>query len=141
MPRVSYHGAPGAYSSLAAKELLRDCQPVACDTMDLVTDSVTQWRSDLAIVPIQNTLEGTLHEIQDKLISCGLHIVGEVNIPVIHCLAALPSTQRKDIKRILSHSMVSPPLARLASQSIRTLSTLSSLALVGLRLWRSARRT
>lgn len=105
VPRVSYHGAPGAYSSLAAKELLRDCQPVACDTMDLVTDSVTQWRSDLAIVPIQNTLEGTLHEIQDKLISCGLHIVGEVNIPVIHCLAALPSTQRKDIKRVLSHSM------------------------------------
>ncbi|QDZ20790.1 arogenate dehydratase/prephenate dehydratase [Chloropicon primus] len=103
VPRVSYHGAPGAFSALAAKALLPDCEPVACDTLELVTASVTQWRSDLAIVPIQNTLEGTLHELQDQLVSCGLHIVGEVNIPVIHCLVALPGVNRGDIKRVLSH--------------------------------------
>ena len=103
VPRVSYHGVPGAFSSLAAKQILPNCEPVACDTLDLVTSSVVQWSSDIAIVPVQNTLEGTLHEIQDSLVSCGLHIVGEVNIPIIHCLMALPSVKKQDIKTVLSH--------------------------------------
>lgn len=105
VPRVAYHGAPGAFSSLAARELLPECEPVACETLELVTESVAQWRSDLAILPIQNTLEGTLHDIQDRLVSCGLHIVGEVNIPVIHCLLALPGTRKEDVKTVLSHSV------------------------------------
>ncbi len=103
VPRVSYHGVPGAFSSLAAKKLLPDCEPVACETLELVTASVTQWSSDIAILPIQNTLEGTLHDIQDRLVSSGLHIIGEVNIPIIHCLVALPHVEKTQVKRVLSH--------------------------------------
>ena len=61
----------------------------------------------MAIIPIQNTLEGTLHDFQDSLVSCDLNIVGEVNIPIIHCLVTLPSVEKKDIKRVYSHPGVS----------------------------------
>ena len=103
VPRVSYQGVPGAFSALAAADTIPGCEPVSCESVSTVLSSVTHWTSDLAIVPVHNTLEGNLHENQDQLLNCGLHIVREVTVPVAHNLAALPGVKREDVSRVLSH--------------------------------------
>jgi len=56
-----------------------------------------------AVLPIENSLGGSIHTVYDLLLRYRLHIVGETSVAVNHCLLALPGTKREDIKRVLSH--------------------------------------
>ena len=59
-----------------------------------------------AVLPIENSLGGSIHTVYDLLLRYWLHIVGETSVAVNHCLLALPGTKREDIKRVLSHPQV-----------------------------------
>jgi arogenate/prephenate dehydratase len=67
---------------------------------------VELWHVDKAVLPIENTLIGSIHRNYDLLLSHRLHIVGEVQIAVDLCLLALPGVQMKDIQRVFSHPQV-----------------------------------
>jgi len=103
VPLVSYCGVPGALSADAAKDIVPNCEPVPCETLGRAVQSVSQWTSDLAIMPVQNTLEGTLHENQDQLMGCDLHIVAECSLPVELCLVVLPGVKKENVRTVFSH--------------------------------------
>ena len=59
--------------------------------------------ADSAVLPIENSLGGSIHAVYDLLLRYRLHIVGETSISVNHCLLALPGVKKSEIKRVLSH--------------------------------------
>lgn len=101
--RVAYQGVPGAYSESAACKAYPDCEPIPCDQFDVAFQSVELWLADRAVLPVENSLGGSIHRNYDLLLSQRLHIVGEVQLPVHHCLLAIPGVQKEDLTRVISH--------------------------------------
>jgi hypothetical protein len=59
--------------------------------------------AEWAVLPIENSLGGSIHAVYDLLLRYRLHIVGETSVAVNHCLLALPGTRLEDVTRVLSH--------------------------------------
>ena len=78
--------------------------------------ALSQWMADRAVLPVENSLGGSIHLVYDLLLRYRLHIVGEVSVEVNHCLMALPGTKKEDVKRVMSHPQVGS--IHLASQCL-----------------------
>lgn len=65
--------------------------------------------ADKAILPIENSLGGSIHGNYDLLLSHKLHIVGEVQVAMNLCLLALPGVSAEQLKRVLSRPEVRFP--------------------------------
>ncbi|KAM0925523.1 hypothetical protein ACQ4PT_004167 [Festuca glaucescens] len=101
--RVAYQGVPGAYSEKAAGKAYLGCDAVPCDQFDVAFQAVENWIADRAVLPVENSLGGSIHRNYDLLLRHRLHIVGEVQLPVHHCLLALPGVRKENITRVISH--------------------------------------
>ncbi|XP_015582757.2 arogenate dehydratase 2 [Ricinus communis] len=101
--RVAYQGVRGAYSESAAEKAYPNCEAVPCEQFDTAFEAVERWLVDRAVLPIENSLGGSIHRNYDLLLRHTLHIVGEVKYVVRHCLLANNSVKIEDLKRVLSH--------------------------------------
>ncbi|KAL0647220.1 hypothetical protein Bca4012_045511 [Brassica carinata] len=101
--RVAYQGVPGAYSEAAAGKAYPNSEAIPCDQFDVAFQAVELWIADRAVLPVENSLGGSIHRNYDLLLRHRLHIVGEVQIPVHHCLLALPGVRPDCITRVISH--------------------------------------
>ncbi|PQQ18398.1 arogenate dehydratase/prephenate dehydratase 1 chloroplastic [Prunus yedoensis var. nudiflora] len=101
--RVAYQGLPGAYSEDAALKAYPKCETVPCDQFEAAFTAVELWLVDKAVLPIENSVGGSIHRNYDLLLRHRLHIVGEVQLQVNHCLLGLPGVTKEELKRVLSH--------------------------------------
>ncbi|XP_058205802.1 arogenate dehydratase 1-like [Rhododendron vialii] len=101
--RVAYQGVPGAYSEAAAWKAYPNCEAIPCDQFEVAFQSVELWIADRAVLPVENSLSGSIHRNYDLLLRHSLHIVGEVQLAINHCLLALPGVRKESVKRVLSH--------------------------------------
>ena len=101
--RLAYQGEPGAYSEAAARIYSPHADTLPCKTFDEVFDAVLQKRATHGIVPMENSIGGTIHRNYDLLVDNELPITGEVELDVVHCLQALPGTTLADVKVVYSH--------------------------------------
>ncbi|KAM3367275.1 hypothetical protein ACQJBY_016096 [Aegilops geniculata] len=101
--RVAYQGVPGAYSEKAAGKAYPGCDAIPCDQFEVAFQAVELWIADRAVLPVENSLGGSIHRNYDLLLRHRLHIVGEVQLPVHHCLLALPGVRKENITRVISH--------------------------------------
>ncbi|XP_031121496.1 arogenate dehydratase/prephenate dehydratase 6, chloroplastic-like [Ipomoea triloba] len=101
--RVAYQGVPGAYSEAAAGKAYPNCEAIPCDQFEVAFQSVELWIADRAVLPVENSLGGSIHRNYDLLLRHRLHIVGEVQLPVHHCLLALPGVRKNYLTRVISH--------------------------------------
>ncbi|KAI3682884.1 hypothetical protein L1987_83222 [Smallanthus sonchifolius] len=101
--RVAYQGLPGAYSEAAALKAYPKCETVPCDQFESVFKAVELWLVDKAVLPIENSVGGSIHRNYDLLLRHRLHIVGEVQLIVNHCLLGVPGVRKEELKRVLSH--------------------------------------
>jgi len=101
--RVAYQGVHGAYSEAAAEKAYPNCEAVPCEQFDTAFDAVERWIVDRAVLPIENSLGGSIHRNYDLLLRYNLHIVGEVKFSIRHCLLANHGVKIEDLKRVLSH--------------------------------------
>lgn len=102
--RVAYQGVPGAYSESAASKAYPNCEPVPCEQFETAFHAVERWLVDRAVLPIENSLGGSIHRNYDLLLRHNLHIVGEVQFTVRHCLLANHGVKIEDLKRVVSHA-------------------------------------
>ncbi|KAH0749936.1 hypothetical protein KY290_029168 [Solanum tuberosum] len=101
--RVAYQGVPGAYSEAAAGKAYPKCEAIPCDQFEVAFQAVELWIADRAVLPVENSLGGSIHRNYDLLLRHRLHIVGEVQLPVHHCLLALPGVRKEYLTRVISH--------------------------------------
>ncbi len=103
---VSFQGEPGAFSELALKRYFQSdsVKSVPCPSFQDVFESVLSGTSRFGIVPIENSLAGSIHENYDLLLQYpDIRIIGEQKIRVIHNLIGFPGTVIGDIEEIYSH--------------------------------------
>ncbi|KAJ0650782.1 putative hydro-lyase [Helianthus annuus] len=96
-------GVSGAYSESAAEKAYPNCETVPCEQFDIAFQAVENWIADRAVLPAENSLGGSIHRNYDLLLRHRLHIVGEVQLSVRHCLLANHGVKLEDLKRVLSH--------------------------------------
>jgi len=101
--RVAFQGEPGAYSEQAVFNYFGNVETLPCESFDVVFDSVTNDSCDAGLIPVENSLAGSIHQNYDLLLRHDLHIVGEYLLRVQHCLIALPGVKKEDIKKAISH--------------------------------------
>ncbi|KAL1560089.1 ADP,ATP carrier protein [Salvia divinorum] len=101
--RVAYQGIPGAYSEAAALKAFPESVTVPCDEFEAVFEAVERWYVDRAVLPIENSVAGSIHRNYDLLLRHRLNIVGEVQLMVNHCLLGLPGVRKEELKHVLSH--------------------------------------
>ncbi len=101
--RVAFQGEPGAYSEQAVFDYFGDVETRPCESFDVVFDSVVSGASEFGLIPIENSLAGSIHQNYDLLLRHDLHIVGEYPLRVQHCLIALPGVKKEEIKKAISH--------------------------------------
>ncbi len=102
--KISFQGERGAYSELAVRRSFNDNDVLPCETFEDVFESVMKGDSLYGVLPIENTLGGTINDNIDHLINYpDLVVVGEQHIRVIHNLITLPGTKLEDIKFVYSH--------------------------------------
>jgi prephenate dehydratase len=102
--RVAFQGERGAFSEQAARQLIgARIEVIPCESFEKTFDSVVRGRADVCIVPVENTLAGSIHKNLDLLLKHRFHIVGETNLRIEHHLVALRGTSLQEIDRIISH--------------------------------------
>jgi prephenate dehydratase len=101
---VAIQGERGAFSDSAARQFLGSgAEILACRTFDDVFDAVGDGRADAAVVPIENSLAGSILRTYDLLGAQGVEIVGETFLPIRLTLIARPGATIDSIRRVLSH--------------------------------------
>ncbi|MBM3125874.1 MAG: prephenate dehydratase [Chloroflexi bacterium] len=101
--KVAFQGEAGAYSEQAVFNYFGKLEILPCESFDDVFDAVISARCDLALIPIENSLAGSIHQNYDLLLQHNLHIVGEYFLRVQHCLIAMPGVKKRDIRKAISH--------------------------------------
>jgi len=102
--RAAFQGELGAFSQVAARRLAGDgFVPVPMPTFEEVFVSVVNGKCHCAVIPIENTLHGSVHENYDHLLKYQLAIRGEAFVRIVHNLIAPPGVTFRKIQRVYSH--------------------------------------
>ncbi|MCL0044232.1 prephenate dehydratase [Dehalococcoidia bacterium] len=102
--RVAYLGPAGSFTEGAALHFTSQAGLVPCSTVAAVSIAVGTGMAEVGVVPIENSLEGSVNDTLDLLIhESSLFIRQELVLPIQHCLLVRPDTKESDIEVIYSH--------------------------------------
>ena len=101
--KVAIQGELGSFSHEAAERMLPRCSVVPCARSVEVFDRVEGGSVAAAVIPIENTLAGTVAEHADLLVARDVVIQGEYLLRIIHNLIARPGVELRSLERVLSH--------------------------------------
>lgn len=105
--RVAYQGVEGSFSHLTAQRHYAGRTSgvllTGHDTFRGAVAAVREGAADFALLPIENTTAGSVHETYDLLAEGGVTITAEVVSQVEHCLLALPGATLEGLRSVISH--------------------------------------
>ena len=101
--RIAFQGEPGAYSEAAAIRFTDHADLLPCESFDDVFTAVATGKATHGILPVENSIGGSIHRNYDLLLEHDLPIVGEVQLDITHNLLVLPGTTMEQVKKIYSH--------------------------------------
>jgi prephenate dehydratase len=99
--KVAFQGEHGAYSEIAATKFFPESQLIPMKLFQDIFDALRTDSIDCAVVPVENSIEGSVNEIYDLLLDADKKITGEMFLKIEHCLIALPDSNA--ITKVLSH--------------------------------------
>lgn len=102
-PTIAYQGVAGAFSEQAALQFAPDAEAIGFTTFEDAFAAAVSGRCTHAVLPVENSLAGSINQTYDLLTDSVLHVVGEQVVRVHHNLLALPGTRLADVKRVYSH--------------------------------------
>ncbi|MCS7125191.1 MAG: prephenate dehydratase [Candidatus Bathyarchaeota archaeon] len=138
--KVAFQGETGAYSEVAVyKHFGVIVQPIPCKTFQEVFSKVYSGIVDYGVLPIENSIEGSVNQVYDLLLTHTLMICGEVVVKIDHCLIGNPNSDLGSIKRVYSHpqalAQCSEFLEKLKCEVIPTYDTAGSVKIIKERGW------
>src|SRR5690242_2377652 len=102
--KIAFQGERGAFSEEAARNMLgAGVEMLPCARFEDVFRSLKQGRAAGAVIPIENTLAGSVHENYDHLQNFELPIVAETSVRIVHNLIAPQGVSFSKIRRVFSH--------------------------------------
>jgi chorismate mutase/prephenate dehydratase len=102
--KVAFQGERGAYSESAVYTFFGDETEVKpCRDLTEVFESVDKQEVAVGVVPVENSLEGSVNQTYDLFLTHNLKVSGEIIIRISHCLIANPSTSLGAVKTVYSH--------------------------------------
>lgn len=101
--KVAIQGELGSFSHEAAQRMVGRCTVVPCARSAEVFDRVERGSVAAAVIPIENTLAGTVAEHADLLVARDVFIQGEFLLRIVHNVIAPPGVKLKSLRRVLSH--------------------------------------
>lgn len=101
--KVVYAGAQGSYSEMAAHKLFPTGDIRAIKTFSEAWEEVQEKRTDIAVLPAENTTVGTVDDVYGLLQAKDMFIVSAASVRIYHKLAVLPGTDIADIRTVVSH--------------------------------------
>jgi len=105
--RAAFMGRIGTFSHKACLQYFGErVEAVPARTFKGVFDQVAGGTTDFGIVPLENSLSGSIHQNYEHLLDYDLKIVGEIKLRIMHHLLARPDTRIEDVRRVLSHPQV-----------------------------------
>ena len=114
---VAIQGEAGSFSHAAALQTYGPTiRLMPCATFVDLFRSVETGDAHSGIVPIENTLAGSVHENYDLLSAHALHVTGEAELRIRHCLIASPRVTRGEVRRVASHPVALAQCRRFFTQ-------------------------
>ena len=101
--KVAIQGEAGSFSHEAARRMAPGCTVVPCARSVEVFDRLESGAVPVAVIPIENTLAGTVTEHADLLLARDVFIQREFHLRIVHNLIAARGVKRGDLRRALSH--------------------------------------
>jgi len=101
--KVAIQGELGSFSHEAAEKMVPRCTVVPCARSAEVFDRVERGLAGAAVIPIENTLAGTVTEHADLLVARDVFIQGEHLLRIVHNVITAPGVKLKSLRRVLSH--------------------------------------
>lgn len=101
--KVAFQGERGAYSELAVIQFFPNSTPIPVRSFQEVIETLLSGVSDYAVVPIENSIEGSVNEVYDLLLQSNLFVIGETYQRIHHCLIAIKGTDQGSLKEVYSH--------------------------------------
>ncbi len=101
---VAFQGEIGAYSEEAAYQFFGTfilLKP--CESLENVFKAVEKDEVQFGVVPVENSLEGSISQSYDLLLDSSLKVCGEIELRVVHCLIGMPESRLDSIKKVYSH--------------------------------------
>ncbi len=101
--KIAIQGELGSFSHEAAEAMMPKARVVPCARSLEVFDRIKKGSVDGAVIPIENSLAGSVAEHFDLLLGREVYIVREFRLRIVHNLIALPSSKLSDLRRVFSH--------------------------------------
>jgi chorismate mutase / prephenate dehydratase len=105
--KIAFLGPKGSYSHSAARRYasvhFEQLTESSCNTFKDVFEKVESQAVDYGVLPIENSSSGSINEVYDLLQKTNLHIIGELPLPIDHCVLAIPNAKLEQIDTIYSH--------------------------------------
>ena len=101
--RVAFQGEPGAYGEIAALDYFPKAKLLPAKSFQTVFEILESGKANFAVVPIENSIEGSINETYDLLLKTSMVVYGEIYQRIRHCLIANPGTSNSEITAAYSH--------------------------------------
>ena len=102
MKKISFQGEHGAYSEASAQNFFKnEIETIPCRSFYDVMNDVESSNSDYAILPVENSIEGSVGQSFDAILSSNLYAVGEIYLEIHHCL--ISNGKIDEIDTVYSH--------------------------------------
>jgi prephenate dehydratase/chorismate mutase len=100
---VAFQGEHGAWGEVATRALAPAAGSIPCLEFEDVFEGVESGAFDLGVVPVENSIEGMVTQVNTLLTRTDLKVSGEIKIPVQHCLLAPEGSRIENLRVIYSH--------------------------------------
>src|SRR5436305_10852101 len=101
--KIAIQGELGSFSHQAAEAMVPAAVVMPRSRSLDVFKAVQRGSADGAVIPIENSLAGSVAEHFDLLLTANVHILREFRLRIVHNLIAAPGVQFRDVRRVLSH--------------------------------------
>jgi prephenate dehydratase len=118
--RIAIQGERGSNSHMAVLAMLGEVEVVSCSVSGEVIEAVVSGRADAAVLPIENSLHGSVAEHYDLLLEQQVRIDGESLLRVRHNLIGAPGMTLRDVRTVISHPVALSQCRRFLAEISKT---------------------